>query len=367
MIRVPFLDVKASYMALKSELDSAFRRCMESGTYILGDEVEFFEKEFASFHEVQHCVGVANGLEALQLILMALGIGPDDEVIVPAHTFVATWLAVSFTGARPVAVDVRRDTYNIDAALIQNAITKRTRAILPVHLYGQPADMDAILRAIDPKQIAIVEDAAQAQGAMYRGKFVGGFGAAAGVSFYPGKNLGAYGDAGAVLTDRDDLDERIRQLRNYGSRKKYYHEQLGLNSRLDPLQAAFLRVKLQKLSEWNARRREFADYYLRALSNVPGISLPIKAEGCEPVWHLFVICCSKRDALQAFLAEYGIETLIHYPVPPYLSGAYAAAYEGQHFPVAEEIANTALSLPIGPHMTMEQAEWVVEIIKRFAA
>lgn len=366
-MRVPFLDVKASYLALKPELDGAFQRCMESGVYISGDEVASFEKEFASFHQVEHCVGVANGLEALQLILMALGIGPGDEVIVPAHTFIATWLAVSFTGAKPVAVDVRQDTFNLDAALIHRAITRRTKAILPVHLYGQPADMDAILRAVDGAQIAIVEDAAQAQGARYRGKFVGGFGAAAGVSFYPGKNLGAYGDAGAVLTNKDNLNERIRQLRNYGSQKKYYHEQLGLNSRLDPLQAAFLRVKLQKLGEWNARRAELAAYYLRELANVPGIRLPVKADGCEPVWHLFVICCSKRDALQAFLSEHGIETLIHYPVPPHLSGAYAADYEGQHFPVAEEIANMALSLPIGPQMTMEQVEWVVETVKRFAA
>ena len=367
MMRVPFLDVKASYVALKPELERAFRRCMESGIYISGDEVALFEKEFAAFHQVEHCIGVANGLEALQLILMALEIGPGDEVIVPAHTFIATWLAVSFTGAKPVAVDVDLDTFNLDAALIHGAITKRTRAILPVHLYGQSAEMDAVLREADLAKIAVVEDAAQAQGARYRGVFVGGFGAAAGVSFYPGKNLGAYGDAGAVLTRRDDLNERIRQLRNYGSLRKYYHERVGLNSRLDPLQAAFLRVKLEKLNEWNARRAALAAYYLHELAEVPGIHLPRVAEGCEPVWHLFVIRCDRRDALQTFLAEHRIETLIHYPVPPHLSGAYAADCAGQRFPVAEKIAKTALSLPIGPHMTTEQAEWVVETVKRFAA
>jgi dTDP-4-amino-4,6-dideoxygalactose transaminase len=366
-MKVPFLDVGATSRELQEELDSAYRRVMESGTYILGEEVESFEKEFATYCGAKHCIGVGNGLDALHLILRGWGIGAGDEVIVPANTFIATWLAVSHAAATPVPVEPAERTYNINPERIEAAITPRTRAIMPVHLYGQPVDMDPVREIAGRHGLKVVEDAAQAHGARYKGKRAGSLGDAAGFSFYPSKNLGAMGDAGAVVTDDRELAERIQVLRNYGSRVKYQNEVKGFNSRLDPLQAAFLRVKLKHLDEWNDRRRELAARYMHELRLVPDLVLPFVPDWAEPVWHLFVIRHPARDDLQKCLAGMNIDTLIHYPVPPHLSGAYAR--EGQDLgalPVTERLAKTALSLPIGPHVTVDQADCVVRAAQAFA-
>ena len=280
---IPFLDMQAQYLELKEEIDSAYQRVMNSGWYILGEEVQAFEREFAEYIGVKHCIGVGNGLEALQLILMALGIGEGDEVIVPANTYIASWLAVSYVGATPVPVEPDPATHNIDPTRIRSAITGRTKAILPVHLYGQTAEMDKIWRIAADHQLHIVEDSAQTHGATYQGRKAGNLGTAAGFSFYPSKNLGAFGDAGAVTTDDDALADRVRVLRNYGSRKKYFNEARGHNSRLDPLQAAFLRVKLKHLDEWNRRRHEIAGYYCEHLQGSPGLVLPHVAPGADHV------------------------------------------------------------------------------------
>lgn len=365
-MKVPFLDLKASYLELKDELDEAYSRVMDSGWYILGAEVEAFEREFADYCGVRHCVGVGNGLEALHLILRGYGIGADDEVIVPSNTYIATWLAVSYTGATPVPVEPNVDTFNIAPERIEAAITAKTRAILPVHLYGQPAEMDAINEIARKYDLKVIEDAAQAQGAIYKGKRAGNLGDAAGFSFYPGKNLGAFGDAGAITTNDDDLADAVKVLRNYGSRVKYYNEVKGYNSRLDPLQAAFLRVKLKHLDKWNERRAVVAQNYLRALSGAAQIKSPIAADGAEPVWHLFVVGSAKRDDLQNFLENAQIGTLIHYPVPPHLSDAYAdERLRRENYPIAEELAQTVLSLPIGPHLSDEQQNRIVDLLLEF--
>src|SRR5262245_46017336 len=282
--QVPFLDLKDTYLEIKDELDAAYQRVMNSGWYILGEEVTAFEKEFAEYCGARHCVGVGNGLEALQLILRAMGIGPGDEVIVPANTYIATWLAVSNAGATVVPVEPDERTFNLDPELIKAAITPKTKAILPVHLYGQPADMDPINEIARRRGLRVIEDAAQAHGACYRNRRAGSLGDAAGWSFYPTKNLGAYGDAGAVTTDDDALADRVRLLRNYGSVSKYYNEEKGINSRLDELQAAFLRVRLKYLAEWNRRRGRIAARYLEELRETDLI-LPAVCEGAEPVWH----------------------------------------------------------------------------------
>lgn len=355
-MNVPFLELLPAYGELREELDAAYRRVMASGWYILGEEVERFEAEFAAYCGVRHCVCVANGLDALTLALMAADIGPGDEVIVPAMTFVATWLAVSHAGATPVPVDVKADTFNLDAARIESVLTPRTKAILPVHLYGQPADMDSILAVARRHRLVVVEDAAQAHGARYRGRRAGTWGDLAGFSFYPGKNLGAFGDGGAITTNDADLDRRLRRLRNYGSDRKYHHEVLGLNSRLDPLQAAFLSVKLKHLDEWNLRRKTIAEGYLRRLAGQAGLRLPAVAEGAEPVWHLFPVLAKDRDGLQARLEAIGVHTQIHYPIPPHLSGAYAhLGRKPGEFPAAERIAAEELSLPIGPHLAAPES------------
>ena len=355
-MNVPFLELLPAYGELREELDAAYRRVMASGWYILGEEVERFEAEFAAYCGARHCVCVANGLDALTLALMAADVGPGDEVIVPAMTFVATWLAVSHAGATPVPVDVKADTFNLDAARIESVLTPRTKAILPVHLYGQPADMDSILAVARRHRLVVVEDAAQAHGARYRGRRAGTWGDLAGFSFYPGKNLGAFGDGGAITTNDADLDRRLRRLRNYGSDRKYHHEVLGLNSRLDPLQAAFLSVKLKHLDEWNLRRKTIAEGYLRRLAGQAGLQLPAVAEGAEPVWHLFPVLAKDRDGLQARLEAIGVHTQIHYPIPPHLSGAYAhLGRKPGEFPAAERIAAEELSLPIGPHLAAPES------------
>ncbi len=364
-MKVPFLDFVKPYEELKAGLDEAYFRFMRSAWYVLGREVETFEQEFAEYCDVQHCVGVGNGLEALHLTLRACGIGENDEVIVPSNTYIATWLAVSYAGATPVPVEPDAKTFNLDPNRIEAAITRKTKAIMPVHLYGQPADMDPIMTIARTHRLKVIEDNAQAQGAGYKGRRTGSLGDAAGNSFYPGKNLGAYGEAGAVTTNDKELADKIRVLRNYGSQKKYYNEVKGYNARLDELQAAFLRVKLKKLDEWNARRRDAAAQYLGGMSGLPGLTLPFVPAWAEPVWHLFVVRHSRRDALQQRLAEAEIGTLIHYPVPPHLSGAYAdAGWKRGAFPIAEELANSVLSLPMGPHLSCEKTGYVVEETRR---
>ncbi len=360
-MKVPFLDFVQPYEELKAGLDEAYFRFMKSAWYILGREVEAFEQEFAKYCGVKHCVGVGNGLEALHLILRAYGIGEGDEVIVPSNTYIATWLAVSYAGAKPVPVEPDPKTFNLDPGRIEAAITPRTKAIMPVHLYGQPADMDPIMAIARRRGLKVVEDNAQSQGARYKGRRTGSLGDSAGHSFYPGKNLGAFGDAGAITTDDAQLADAIRVLRNYGSKKKYYNDCKGYNSRLDEMQAAFLRVKLAKLDEWNARRRTLAEGYLTKLKDTAGLSLPFVPDWAEPAWHLFVVRHPKRDDLQTRLTEAGIGTLIHYPVPPHLSGAYAdEGYIKGAFPLAEDFASTVLSLPIGPHLAKQDADLVVK-------
>lgn len=364
-MKVPFLDLKAQYLELRDEFDAAYHRVMDSGWYILGQEVAAFETEFAEYCQVKHCIGVGNGLDALHLILRASGIGPGDEVIVPSNTYIATWLAVTYSGATPVPVEPDEQTYNIDPGLIESAITVRTKAIMPVHLYGQPADMDKINEIAIRYGLKVFEDSAQAHGAKYKGKRTGGLGDAAGFSFYPGKNLGAFGDGGAVTTNDDALAEKIRILGNYGSRTKYHNEVMGFNSRLDELHAAMLRVKLAKLDEWNGRRRKIAALYLDQLKLNANINLPYFSEWSDPVWHLFVVRSKKRDDLQRQFTDAGIGTMIHYPIPPHLQEAYADLNYGEGcFPISEKVHNEVLSLPIGPSMSPTEVVTVIETASR---
>lgn len=361
---VPFLDVRAGYTELKAELDGAYDRVMAAGHFILGREVEAFEQEFAAYIGVPHCVAVGNGLDALTLILRGLEIGSGDEVIVPAHTFIATWLAVTATGAVPVPVEPDERTYNLGPARLEAAITSRTKAIIPVHLYGQPAEMSAIMQVADRHGVYVIEDAAQAHGARYNGKSAGTFGIASAFSFYPAKNLGCFGDGGAVTTSDPKLANAIRRLRNYGTEAKYDHRTIGYNSRLDELQAAFLRVKLGKLDEWNARRSRLANYYCEALADIPGVTVPKVAAGADAVWHLFVIAHADRDRLRAHLQQSGIATMVHYPVAPHSSPVYAD-FRGASLPITERTTRHVLSLPIGPHQTLEQSRLVVDAIRSF--
>lgn len=364
---VSFVDLKGSYLELKEELDAAYRLVMESGWFVLGKQLSAFEKEFADYCGAGHCIGVGNGLEALHLILLALKVGPGDEVIVPANTYIATWLAVSYTGATPIPVEPDEKTHNLDPSRIEDAITSRTKAILPVHLYGQPADMDPIMALARKCGLAIVEDAAQAHGARYKGKRAGSLADAAGFSFYPSKNLGALGDGGAVVTNDEALAERVRVLRNYGSRVKYYNEIKGFNSRLDELQAAVLRVKLRHLDDWNERRKQVAQFYLQALEGVADLVLPHVPDWADPVWHLFVVRHKERDRLQQHLKSSAIDALIHYPCPPHLQTAYSElGYTPGAFPRTERIAEEVLSLPIFPALTEPQAKHVVAKLKDFA-
>ena len=366
-MRVPFLDLRAAHDELREPLRQAFDRVLDSGRYIQGSEVEYFEREFAAYCGAQHCIGVGNGLDALHLILRGYQIGPGDEVIVPSHTFIATWLAASEVGATPVPVEPDFVTCNLDPAQVELAITARTRAIIAVHLYGQPADMDALAEIAQRHRLHLIEDAAQAHGARYRGRRVGTLGDAAGFSFYPGKNLGGIGDGGAITTNDAELAARIRMLGNYGSSVKYQHALRGVNSRLDEVQAALLRVKLRQLDAWNHRRADIARQYLARLSELPLI-LPRPPDDVEPVWHLFVIRSDSRDWLQRHLMEDGIDTLVHYPTPPHLQAAYAGLglARGQ-LPMAEQLADTVLSLPMGPHMDDDGIAAVVASLRRHAA
>lgn len=348
-LNIPFLNLKAVYSEIKEELDIAYKRVMESGWYILGEEVSAFESEFAKYCDVKHCVGTANGLEALFLVLKAWDIGPKDEVVVPSNTYIATWLAISQTGAIPVPVEPNEQTHNINPEKIQEALTERTKAILPVHLYGQPAHMDEISKIAKKNGLKILEDVAQAHGATYKGKKAGSLGDAAGFSFYPSKNLGAFGDGGAVTTNDYELAEKIRIMRNYGSSKKYINEIVGYNSRLDELEASFLRVKLRHLDEWNKRREKIASWYMEKLPNTfSKFILPKVPEWAKPCWHLFVIRSQNRNDTMDILAKHGISTLIHYPIPPHKQNAYKyLGYKTGAFPIAEKLANEVISLPMG--------------------
>lgn len=361
-MNIPFLDLCCSYRELQTEIDAAVARSMASGYYIGGPEVEAFEYEFATYCGAAHSVGVANGLDALHLALRAMGVGPGDEVIVPSNTFIATWLAVSQCGALPVPVEPDSRTYNIDPALIEAVITPRTKVILPVHLYGQPANVDPIITIARKHGLRVLEDAAQAHGARYKGKRLGVHGDAVAWSFYPGKNLGAMGDGGAVTTNDSQLADRISVLRNYGSRVKYVNEVKGYNSRLDPLQAAILRVKLAHLDDWNVRRSAIAAHYQQGLVEC-GLTLPYVPNWAEPVWHLYVVQHPRRDALQKALKDAGVSTLIHYPIPAHLQQAYASAcYAQGSLPIAERIASRCLSLPIGPSQSMTDTKAVIDAV-----
>ena len=360
MTTVPFLDLRAAYLELKSEVDAAVARVLDNGRYILGEEVAAFEREWAAYCGAAHAVGLGNGLDALTLALRALDIGSGDEVIVPSNTFIATWLAVSAVGAVPVPVEPAAATYNIDAARVEAAITPATRAILPVHLYGQPADLDPLLVLARRHRLALVEDAAQAHGARYKGRRIGAHGDAVCWSFYPGKNLGAMGDAGAVTTNDADLAGRIRMLRNYGSSGKYRHEIQGGNSRLDPIQAAILRAKLPHLDAWAERRRIIAEVYREGLRH-SGLLVPYVPAWAEPAWHLFVVRSEARETLQRQLAGAGVGTLIHYPVPPHRQEAYAGlGIAAGRLPVAERLAREVISLPMGPHLSIGAARAVID-------
>jgi dTDP-4-amino-4,6-dideoxygalactose transaminase len=361
-MNVPFLDLAAAYAELRDEIDEAVHRVLQRGWYILGDEVRAFEEEFASYSGARHCVGTSNGLDALHMVLRAWDFAPGDEVIVPSHTFIATWLAASYAGAVPVPVEVDPATYNIDPNLIEAAITPRTRAIVAVHLYGQPAEMDAIMAIAERHGLKVLEDAAQAHGASRRGRRAGSLGHAAAFSFYPAKNLGALGDGGAVTTDDPALARRVRLLCNYGSERKYEHEVKGFNCRLDELQAAVLRVKLRHLESWSERRREVAAIYLECLRGTD-LVLPAVPDGCEPAWHLFVVRSRRRDAVRDALARAGVHTLVHYPLPPHRQAAYSEQAD-LSLPVADQLAAEVLSLPIGPHLGTERARHVVQTCQR---
>ncbi|MBI5689446.1 MAG: DegT/DnrJ/EryC1/StrS family aminotransferase [Verrucomicrobia bacterium] len=365
-MHVPILDLKPAYDELRAELDAAYHRVMASGRVLLGPELEAFEGEYAASVGAAHCVGVANGLEAMQLVLMALGVGPGDEVIVPSNGYIATWLAVTHVGARPVPCEPDPRTYNLDPDRLEAALTPRTRVILPIHLYGQTADMDAIQAVARRHGLFVLEDAAQSHGALYRGRPAGSLGGAAGVSFYPSKNLGALADAGAVTTNDAALADRIRHLRNYGSKIRYQHEYAGMNSRLSELQAAFLRTKLPHLAAWNARRADLACRYFGGLKGVGDLVLPHVPDWAHPVWHLFVVRTARREALQAHLAAHGVGTQVHYPTPPHLTPAYASAGGKRgDFPLAERLASEVLSLPIGPHHSVAQIDYVCAQVRDF--
>lgn len=354
---IDFLNLQRVNAPHEAALQAAAARVIASGWYVLGQECAHFEAEFAQWCGVRHAIGVANGLDALHLILRAMDIGPGDEVIVPSNTFIATWLAVSQVGAVPVPVEPRPDTANLNPELVDAAITPRTRAILAVHLYGQTAEMAALRTLADRHGLKLIEDAAQAHGARHHGVRAGALGDAAGFSFYPGKNLGALGDGGAVTTNDDALAARLRQLRNYGSSRKYHHDTIGVNSRLDEIQAAMLRVKLPALDAENAARQRLAQRYLAGLADV-NVDLPRTVEGCEPVWHLFVVRVAERAHVQAALAERGIATLVHYPIACHAQQAYADR-TWPDLPVASALQHQVLSLPISPVHTEAEVDTVV--------
>ena len=364
---IPYLELKPQHQDLRAELNQAFNEVLDSGWFIQGKQLEAFEAEYAAYCGSQYCVGVGNGMDALHLILRAYGIGEGDEVIVPSNTYIASWLAVSYAGATPVAVEPDLATYNIDPAKIAAAITPKTKAIMVVHLYGQLADMDPVIAIAREHGLKVIEDAAQSHGATYKGRVSGGLGDAAAHSFYPGKNLGALGDAGGVTTNDAELAKQLKVLRNYGSQIKYHNEVKGYNSRLDELQAALLRVKLSRLDGWNVQRRALAQQYHEGLKDLPGLVIPFVPEWSEPVWHIYAVRHAKRDALQKHLQDAGIGSLVHYPIPPHLQPAYAELQLGVgSFPLSEQIHAEELSLPLDPYLAPEDVSRVIAAVRDFA-
>ena len=365
-MNIPFLNLKQLNEPFESDFERAFQEIVQSGWYVLGERVSAFESEYSIFNKVRHTIGVANGLDALILSLKALNIGFGDEVIVPSNTYIASWLAVSYVGARPVPVEPRIETYNINPELIEAAITTRTKAIMPVHLYGQICEMDEIMKIADRHNLYVVEDNAQSQGASYFGKLTGIWGHCNGTSFYPGKNLGALGDGGAVTTNDSDLARFVSVNRNYGSEKKYFNEVKGINSRLDELQASFLSIKLKQLDRDNLKRAEIARIYTESLEGVGDLVLPKLASGATSVYHLFVVRTRVRNEVQGYLDKFGIGSMIHYPVPPHLQQAYAdLGFKKGDFRIAEEIADTCLSLPISPSMNISEVQEVIDVLRSY--
>lgn len=363
---VPFVDLKAQYQTIAGQVDEAMRRVVADADFILGRDVALFEREFADFCEAEYAVGLDSGTSALELALRAHGIGEGDEVITVSHTFVATVAAISYTGALPVLVDVDRDSYNIDAGKIEAAITPRTKALVPVHLYGQPADLDLILAIARKHNLVVIEDACQAHGARYKGKRVGALGDAGCFSFYPGKNLGAYGDAGMVVTNKKEIAERITLLRNYGQPQKYRHVMMGYNRRLDSLQAAVLRVKLPLLDEWNASRQRAARLYNELLEDAEGIRTPYAAEESSHAYHLYVVQHAQRERLMSYLHEQGVSAGLHYPIPVHLQPCYEdLGLRSGSLPVSEAVSSRVISLPMFAEITAEQIEYVCDHVKKF--
>lgn len=362
---IPFCELAAGHAELSASIGLAIQRVVNSSHFILGEEVDSFEHEFAAYTGAAHCIGVGNGLDALHLALLAMRVGPGDEVIVPSHTFIATWLAVSHCGATPVPVEPTETGYTLDPQRIEAALTPRTKVILPVHLYGTPANLDAIIGLARRHGLKVIEDAAQCHGARYKGRRIGAHGDAVAWSFYPTKNLGAMGDAGAITCNDAELAERLRRLRNYGSSEKYVNETRGYNSRLDPLQAAVLRVKLEHLDAWNTRRQTLAQRYEQGLRGLDFI-LPAAAHEADHVWHLYVIRSSARDRLADWLTRHGIQTQVHYPVPPHLQPAYAdMSFRRGDFPIAEKMADEVISLPMWPHLDHKAQDNVISALQAF--
>jgi dTDP-4-amino-4,6-dideoxygalactose transaminase len=365
---IPFLSFIKMNADIKAEILPNIEQFIDKGWYVLGEQVKQFESEYAEYCATKYCSGVANGLDAIIIALKALNIGEGDEVIVPSNTYIATWLAVSYVGATPVPVEPRIQTYNINPELIEQAITPKTKAIIPVHLYGQCCEMEAIMQIAQQHNLYVVEDNAQAQGASYGGKITGSFGHINATSFYPGKNLGAFGDAGAITTNDESLWQKANTIRNYGSNKKYYNELKGMNSRLDELQAGLLSIKLKHLNKWNQERQQIARLYSKALNGVGDLILPDLANDASSVYHLFVIRTNQRDALQQYLTENNIGTLIHYPLPPHLQQAYQdMRFKKGDFPIAEQIAKTCLSLPIYPGLQKQEIDYIADRINMFFA
>lgn len=366
MMKVPFLDLKVQYKQIENEVMPMITDAMQNGAFIGGPQVTGFEEEFAPFCDSRFCAGVGSGTDALRFALMAAGVKDGDEVITVSNTFIATAEAISQAGAVPVFTDVDPDTLNMDSADVKGRITSKTRAIVPVHLYGQPADMDAILSVADQHGIPVIEDACQAHGALYKGKKAGSMGIAGCFSFYPGKNLGAFGEGGAVVTQDEQMAEKIRMIRDHGQNKKYFHDMEGFNGRLDAIQAGVLRIKLRQLAGWNEARRNNAAYYNELLSDIPDIQRPVEAEYAESVYHLYVIHVDRRDDLQKFLGEKGIATGLHYPMPLHLQNAYAhLGFKEGAFPNTEKSAKRLLSLPMFAELTKEQMTYVADCIKEF--
>ncbi len=365
-MNVPFVDLRPQFREVEHEVLPMVREAMENAAFIGGPQVTGFEAEFGAFCGSKYCVGVNSGTDALRFALIAAAVGSGDEVITVPHTFIAPTEAISQVGAKPVFVDIDPKTYNMDVSKIAGAITPRTRAIVPVHIYGQPADMDPILEVACKNNLVVIEDACQAHGALYKGKSAGSMGLTGCFSFYPGKNLGAYGEAGAVVTESEDTANRIRMIRDHGQTQKYYHDMEGYNGRLDAIQAGVLRIKLRRLEAWNRSRRQNAGHYSELLSRIKGVTVPAEADGCRHVYHLYVILVDDRDALQKYLGEKGVGTGLHYPVPLHLQKAYAnQGHKKGDFPVTESVASRVLSLPMFPELANEQVEYVVDCIRQF--